>query len=89
MTFELGPRTAALRTDPRQREARSRPGGDEHATSAQSATGTLTLEAIAADRPLAGGGLADQSFPVVAQRLGAQLGDRQRDDSLEADRAGG
>jgi hypothetical protein len=46
------------------------------------------FETFAADRPLAGGGLADQPFPIVAQRLGSKLGDRQRHDSLEADRAG-
>ena len=38
-------------------------------------------------RPSSDGGLADQSFPIVAQRLGPKLGNRHRYDSLEADRA--
>ena len=41
----------------------------------------------AAPRRSADGGLADQSFPIVAQRLGPKLGNRHRHDSLEADRA--
>jgi hypothetical protein len=33
-------------------------------------------------RPSADGGLADQSFPIVAERLGPKLGNRQRHDPL-------
>ena len=49
--------------------------------------GAADGEATAADGPPADGNLTDQPLPIVAQRLSPKLGDRQRHDTVEADRA--
>ena len=46
-------------------------------------------EAERARQASAGGGLGDQSFPIVSEWLDAELDDGERDDLLEADHAGG
>jgi hypothetical protein len=65
-----------------QHEARSRAGGDEHPCVVASRVGTADGGSSAA------GGFVDHPLPIVAERLDAKLDDRQRDDLLEADRAG-